>query len=121
MQVIYQFPGDDDRYLDLFNECQRFVLKNDEAGLKGMIAIGTFEIGMEFLLLQLARLFGPTIWMNELRQKFLRLLGMDNCENAKRIVRPLIKCLAKTSSDASIHVLDVHNIHRDVGSNFNFY
>lgn len=81
-----------------------------------MIAVGTFEIGMEFLLLRLSQLFGP-IWMNQLRQTFVRFLGIDICENARRIIRPLVRRLAKTSSAATIHVLDVNNIHPDVSPN----
>lgn len=113
-QVIYHFPGDDDRYSDLMLECYKFMEKNREAGIHGMIAVGTFDIGMEHLVLRLAEVFDVSIWLNELRRKFIRFLEIDNCENVKRIIRPLIRRVASTSSMAVIHVLDVSNIHRDV-------
>lgn len=113
---FYRFPPDADRYMSLVVECQKFVLKHKTRGFNVMIAVGTFEIGMEFLLLRLSQLFGP-IWMNQLRQTFVRFLGIDICENARRIIRPLVRRLAKTSSAATIHVLDVNNIHPDVSPN----
>lgn len=113
-QLIYHFPGDDDRYSDLILECYKFVEKNRVAGIQGMIAIGAFDIGMEHLILRLADVFDVSVWLNELRLKFVRFLEIDNCDNVKRVIRPLLRRAASTSSEAAIHVLDVANIHQDV-------
>lgn len=89
------------------------MARNKRIGLRGIIAIGTFEIGMEYLLFWLSSLYG-LIWMDERRRRFLRFLEIDKCENTDNIVAPLVTRLAKDSSKAILHVLDVHNINRDV-------
>lgn len=93
------------------------MLKNIECGIRGMIAVGTFEIGMEFLLLHLARSFDLTIWMKAPRREFLKFLTMDHCTGTETTSQQLYRRLEMNDpAKAQIHVLDVKNIHRDVSS-----
>lgn len=111
--IFYQFPPCIDRYIDLMNEIYDFHEKSRQNGLSHIIAVGTFEIGMEFFLLLLANNFNRKIYMPPDRREFLR--RMESGEDSETIVQKLLKEVVEKPSEALIHVVDVDEISQEVG------
>lgn len=60
-----------DRYIAMKAEIGTFIEENQRVGLRSLIAVGAFEIGMETFLWELAMSFTTKIYMAEPQRKFL--------------------------------------------------
>lgn len=113
------FPLCADRYIALKVEIGNFIEENQKAGLRNLIAIGAFEIGMENFLYQMAMSFHTKIYMPEPQRKFLGHL----VENSKDDTGTQLQRHIVDDQSAMIHVLQVEEISNDVsqfGSDFLF-
>lgn len=119
MLTLYQHPIDVDRYIDLKQECLKYITQNRSTGLSGIIAIGAFEIGMESLIVNLAQTFYLKIWMSDDRRAFLDQMLANERKNKRKDVSelPIYQMRKLTVSNprkANIHVIEVENIHVSV-------
>lgn len=110
--LYYNFPAITDRYLDLMDEISRFMDKSYSCGLRVLIAIGAFEIGMEFLMYRIAENFGGKIYMTPERCAFLKCMESD--DEPDTLIQKLRKQLVPSPTFALIHVLEVEEISMDV-------
>lgn len=128
MSLVYQLPKDTDRYVALMSECVKYITQNQSIGLNGIIAIGAFEIGMEYLILQIAETFHLKIWMSERRRQFLDEMMSNGVQadavdsngteiySFDRVISELRDKIVINPRKANIHVLDVENIHPNVSN-----
>lgn len=115
-RVFHCFPLCSDRYVALKAEIGHFIDTNRTVGLRSLIAVGAFEIGMEIFLYELAISFSTKIYMPEEQRNFLDQLieksrSGDNSMNFCVELRKLVVDDPK----AMIHVLKVDEIADHVG------
>lgn len=111
-RVFHCFPLCTDRYVELKAEIGTFIDTNHTAGLRNLIAVGAFEIGMESFLYELAISFSTKIFMPEDQRNFLDKL-VDKSSNGDDFCVQLRRHVVDDKS-AMIHVLKVEEISNDV-------
>lgn len=115
-RVFHCFPLCTDRYVELKAEIGRFIDTNRTAGLRNLIAVGAFEIGMETFLYELSMCFGTKIYMPEEQREFLDELVANRPRNQNHPIDFLAELQRNVVDDqkAMIHVLKVDEITNDV-------
>lgn len=110
-QIFYQFPACTDRYVDLLNEIHIYKSQSEQNGLSYLVAVGAFEIGMEFFILHLASNFNCKVYMSEERCQFLENMDPDNdSDTIQKLKQQIVRC----PEQAMIHVFDVDKISQEV-------
>lgn len=112
-RVFHCFPLCTDRYVALKAEIGNFIDTNHSAGLRNLIAVGAFEIGMECFLYELAISFSTKIYMPEEQRNFLNRLVEKSQNNPNDFCSQLQKHVVDDQS-AMIHVLKVQEISNEV-------
>lgn len=112
-RVFHCFPLCTDRNVALKAEIGNFVDTNHTAGLRNLIAVGAFEIGMEGFLYELAISFSTKIYMPENQRKFLDIL-VEKSQNDPNNICAQLRRLVVDDQKAMIHVLQVEEISNDV-------
>lgn len=116
-RVFHCFPLCTDRYVSLKAEIGNFCDANQKAGLRNLIAVGAFEIGMESFLYELAICFNSKIYMPEAQRKFLdQLVAKSPNELLVQLRRHVVD-----DQKAMIHVLKVDEISNEVSQNSIFF
>lgn len=120
-QLCYQFPVYTNRYVKLMSEITRFVKECNKDGLLYLIAIGSFEIGMEYFIYKLCSQFTSCqkIYVDANRRQFLN--AMASASDPNTLIHKLNEKLTDFPSLAKIHVLQVHEISSSVSYLFKFY
>lgn len=114
-RVFHCFELCTDRYVALKAEIGNFITTNVAAGLRNLIAVGAFEIGMEAFLYELAICFGQKIYMPEEQRKFLdKLVEKSQNENQPINFCAELRKYVVDDQKAMIHVLKVEEITNDV-------
>lgn len=110
-QLFYQFPACTDRYVDLLNEIHIFKSQSEQNGLSYLVAVGAFDIGMEFFILHLAGNFNCKVYMSEERWQFLENMDPDNDSET---IQKLKQQIVRRPEQAMIHVFEVDQISQEV-------
>lgn len=114
-RVFHCFPLCTDRCVALKAEIGRFIDTNQAAGLRNLIAVGAFEIGMEAFLYELGISFGAKIYMPEEQRNFLdELVKNSQNQNNPNDFCAQLRHLVTDDRKAQIHVLKVEEITNDV-------
>lgn len=96
-------------------EIGRFIDRNRTAGLRNLIAVGAFEIGMEMFLYELAICFNTKIYMPEEQRTFLdELVEKSQNENQPTNFCAELRRYVVDDRSAMIHVMKVEEITNDV-------
>lgn len=104
-----------DRYVALKAEIGSFIDRNRTAGLRNLIAVGAFEIGMEMFLYELAICFNTKIYMPEEQRTFLdELVEKSQNENQPTNFCAELRRYVVDDRSAMIHMLKVEEITNDV-------
>lgn len=112
-QLIYQFPTNTDRYRNLMNEVTRFIESNSRnSGRLYLIAVGAFEIGMEYFIYELSQHCRNSVYINHEHRQFLQHMETDDESNT--VIQKLRRQLVDVSVLAKIHVFNVDEINEDV-------
>lgn len=123
-RVFHCFPLCTDRYVSLKAEIGTFIDANRTAGLRNLIAVGAFEIGMEFFLYELAISFSTKIYMPVEQRQFLHELvkiSQEEKENGSNDLYAQLERNVVDDQSAMIHVLQVDEISNEVSqTNFDF-
>lgn len=101
-----------DRYMRMKVEIGDFIEENHKAGLRSLIAVGAFELGMEKFLWELAMSFNTKIYMPEPQRKFLQQL-VESSANSDDVCVQLQRLVVEDPK-AMIHVLQVEEISSEV-------
>lgn len=97
--------------MDLLNEIHMYKSQSAQNGLSYLVAVGAFEIGMEFFILHLAVNFSCKVYMSEERCQFLENMDPDNdSETIQKLKQQIVQC----PEQAMIHVFDVDKISQEV-------
>lgn len=111
-RLFYNIPETTDRYIALTEEIWLYVNANIQNGLHCIVAVGTFEIGMESLLLYLAENFNRKIYMNDERREFLQ--SMEIGDDDDTTIQKLRRQVISDPRRAFFHVLSVDEISNEV-------
>ena len=124
-RVFHCYPLCTDRYVALKSEIGTFIEFNHRAGLRNLIAVGAFEIGMEQFLYELAISFNTKIYMPEAQRNFLDKLvekSQNDKENHTNHLCSELRRHVVDDQSAMIHILQVDEISNDVSQiEFKFF
>lgn len=114
-RVFHCYPHCTDRYTALKTEIGSFIDTNKSVGLRNLIAIGAFEIGMELFLYELADSFNTKIYMPQEQRAFLdELVDSSQHENDMTVILRKLRDHVVDDQSAMIHVLKVEEITNEV-------
>lgn len=97
--------------MDLLNEIHIFKSQSEQNGLSYLVAVGAFDIGMEFFILHLAGNFNCKVYMSEERWQFLENMDPDNDSET---IQKLKQQIVRRPEQAMIHVFEVDQISQEV-------
>lgn len=90
------------------NETYKFKDECETNGLRYVIAFGSSEIGMEFLIHRLAVHLNVKVYMSPERREFLECMELSYDDHSP--VKKLLKILVTNPVDALVHVLAIEKI-----------
>lgn len=98
------------------NETYKFIDESEANGFRHVIAFGSSEIGMEFLIHRLAAHLNVKVYMSPERREFLKCMELSYDLHSP--LQKLLKILVRNPVDASIHVLGIEEISKEVSISY---